>query len=98
MNVTVPVGQPVQNSAFPLIQQQQQQQLLQQLQQQAQQVSQASTSADSVIMLQPSTTHTVSAATTNTGKSRHSKIIVSAAKISQVSQGILKSYSLSCYN
>lgn len=58
MSVTVPVGQPVQNSAYA-IQQANQQQLLQQLQQQAQQVSQASTSGGSVVMLQPSTTHTV---------------------------------------
>lgn len=56
MNVTVPVGQPVQNSAFTQ-QQQQQLQLLQSLQQQ---VTQASSSASSVVMLQPSATHTIS--------------------------------------
>ncbi|XP_071167501.1 myocyte-specific enhancer factor 2A-like [Mytilus edulis] len=58
MNVTVPVGQPVQNAAFSLQQQQAALQQLQNLQQQAAQASQASTS--SVVMLQPNTTHTVS--------------------------------------
>lgn len=57
MNVTVPVGQPVQNAAFS-IQQQAALQQLQNLQQQAAQANQASTS--SVVMLQPNTTHTVS--------------------------------------
>lgn len=54
MNVTVPVGQPVQNSAFT----QQQQILLQTLQQQAQQGIVASSSGN-VVMLQPTSTHTV---------------------------------------
>ena len=70
MNVTVPVGQPVPNSAFALQQQAtQQQQLLQQLTQQAQQINQASTSGGNVVMLQPGTTHTVTQSSSQSGKS-----------------------------
>jgi hypothetical protein len=72
MNVTVPVGQPVQNSAFTQQQQQQQLQLLQSLHQQ---VTQASTSASSVVMLQPSATHTISPSSSSSQAGWYTSII-----------------------
>ena len=71
MNVTVPVGQPVQNSAFT----QQQQQQLQLLQSLHQQVTQASTSASSVVMLQPSATHTISPSSSSSQAGWYTSII-----------------------